>query len=145
MAKVDFGLGEQEIRCTYRTLSYYEQEFCNDPCPNVTGDLIADALGKITVDENSFGLGYGYDGQLNSITIDFTNNDWNVHKRALWAMLRTAAEIDRIHGKDVERVPSYKEWDKSLIECEPDLREVSDAISGEILRGLFRSGAAASR
>ncbi len=145
MATIDFGLGEREIRCTYRTLSYYEQEFHSDPNPNVTGDLIADVMGKVRVGEDSLGMEFDDEGNITALTIDYTQDDWNVQKRALWAMLRTQAEIDRLHEREHEDVPSFRKWDESLIECEPDLREVSNAVCAELQRGLFRSGAAASR
>lgn len=144
LAKVDFGMGEREIRCTYRTLSFYEHEFCDDPRPNVTGDLIADTLKKITIGENLTNMKFDDEGNLIELTIDYTSDDWNVQKRALWAMLKTAEAIDVKHGRETEHIPSYKEWDASLIECEPDLRAVSEAVCGEIQRGLFRAGAAAS-
>ena len=90
MAKIDYGMGEREFRCTYYTLSIYEQEFHGDPYEKVTGDLIKDVFGKVEVNENSLGATYDDEGNIVSYVIDYTIDDWNVEKRALWAMLRTA-------------------------------------------------------
>lgn len=145
MATIDYGMGEREFRCTYLTLTIYEQEFHDDKYSKVTGDLIADVFGKVRIDESMMGLEYDDDGMLSAITVDYTMDDWNVEKRALWAMLKTSSEIARLHGeRDFPEVGSFKAWDKTLIECEPDLREVSRAVTAELQRGLFRSGAADS-
>jgi hypothetical protein len=144
LATIDYGLGEREFRCTYWTLTVYEQEFRDDPCRGVTGDLIADVFGKIRATDESLGFHLDEDGNLDALVIDYTLTNWNVEKRALWAMLRTQSDIDQKRGRESERVPSYAEWEGTLVECEPDLRELSNAICGELQRGLFRAGAAAS-
>ncbi len=144
MATIDFGAGEQEFRCTARTLTIYEQAFCADPNPRVTGDLIADVLGKQRITDESLGFKLGDDGTISEIILDFTGDNWNAERRALWAMLKTQWEIDRKHGRDGKPVPSYREWDESLLESDMDMRAVSNAVGEELNRGLFRSGAAAS-
>lgn len=145
MATIDYGVGEREFRCTYLTLTIYEQEFHSDPYHKVTGDLIADVFGKVRVTEDAMGIEYDADGNVTAITVDYTMDDWNVEKRALWAMLKTSCEIAELHGeRDFPQIGSFKDWDRTLIECEPDLRALSYAITAELQRGLFRPGAAAS-
>ena len=144
MATIDYGRGEQEYRCTARTLIIYEQAFHSDPYPRVTGDIIADVFGKQRITENSMGLEYDDEGNIVAITADFTADNWGAEWRALWAMLRTQEEIDAKHGVKRDKVPSFSQWDKDNIECEPDMREVSNAVCAELNRGLFRAGAAAS-
>ena len=144
MATIDFGMGEKEFRCTARTLTIYEQAFHSDPYEKVTGDLIADVLGKQRITEESMGLEFDKDGQIVAITADFTTDNWGAEWRALWAMLKTQDEIDTKHQVEHERVPSYKQWDSDNAEAEPDMRAVSEAVCNELYRGLFRAGAAAS-
>ena len=144
MATIDYGRGEQEFRCTARTLTIYEQAFYSDSYPRVTGDLIADVLGKQRVDERASGLEWDDDGNLVAITVDFTADNWGAEWRALWAMLRTQEEIDQKHGVKRDPIKSFREWDRENAECEPDMRAVSNAVCEELNRGLFRAGAAAS-
>jgi hypothetical protein len=92
----------------------------------------------------SLGFKLGDDGTISEIILDFTGDNWNAERRALWAMLKTQWEIDRKHGRDGKPVPSYREWDESLLESDMDMRAVSNAVGEELNRGLFRSGAAAS-
>ena len=70
--------------------------------------------------------------------------NWNAEIRALWAMLRTQAEIDRKNGVEREPVLAFNPWMESINEWEPDMREVSSLVFEEMNRGLFRAGAAAS-
>lgn len=142
MATIDYGMGEQEFRCTYRTLSIYEHEF-RDKDGN-PADLVADVMGKVRVSPEDTGFELNEDGSIKAVIFDYTRDDWNAQKRALWAMLKTSETIARRRGEKVEEVPSYERWDESLIECEPDLREVALAVGNELQRGLFRAGAAAS-
>lgn len=142
MATIDYGMGEREFRCTYRTLTIYEHEF-RDKDGN-PADLVADVMKKVRMSAEDTGIEVGEDGSIQAVIFDYTNDDWNAQKRALWAMLKTAESIANRHGRDIEPVPSYKDWDESLLECEPDLREISFAVCNEIQRGLFRAGAAAS-
>ena len=144
MATIDFGRGEQEFRCTARTLTVYEQAFYNDPYPRVTGDIIADVFGKQRITEEGTGLEWDDEGNLVAIIADFTVDNWEAEWRALWAMLKTQEEIDNKHGVKRERVPSFAQWDKDNLECEPNMREVGNAVCAELNRGLFRAGAAAS-
>lgn len=144
MASIDFGNGEQEIRCTARTLVIYEQEFWNDPFPRVTGDMIADVFGKHTVTQDSLGLKFDDSGNIEAIVIDYTSDNWNADLRAVWAMLKTQAEIDRKNGIKQERIPSFREWSAAIADWEPSMRDVSALVYEEMNRGLFRAGAAAS-
>lgn len=144
MAFIDFGNGEQEFRCTARTLVIYEQEFYADKYPRVTGDLIADVFGKRRVGEDALGLEFDDDGNITALTVDLTSDNWGAELRALWAMLKTQYEIDHKHGKDTPPVPSYREWSASIGEWETDMKKVSKVIFEELNRGLFRAGAAAS-
>lgn len=144
MAKVDYGAGEREIRCTYYTLTVYEQEFCTSKIDGVTGDLIADVMGRQVIKADDTPVRMNDDGTIDAIVLDYTRCSWNVEKRALWAMLRTAAEIAKLHGEPYEPVPSYSEWDLSLLECSPNLSDVHHVVDNE-LQELFRPGAAASR
>ena len=143
MATIDYGMGDREFRCTYRTLTIYEHEF-RDPDGN-PADLISDVMGKVRMSADETGIEIDDDGNIAAVVIDYTRDNWNAQKRALWAMLKTAEAIAIKRGLDVEQVPSFREWDESLLECEPDLREVSLAVGNELQRGLFRGGAAASR
>lgn len=144
MATIDYGRGEQEFRCTARTLTIYEQAFYSDPYPRVTGDLIADVFGKQKITDESSGLVFDTDGNITAIVVDLTADNWQAEWRALWAMLKTQAEIDAKHGGEKKPFPSYREWDKENVDCEPDMRAVSNAVCAELNRGLFRAGAAAS-
>ena len=144
MATIDLGNGELEFRCTTRTLTVYEQEFCSDPNPRITGDLIADVMGKQKITAESLGFTVDDAGNVDSIVIDYTGDNWNAEWRAFWAMLKTQSEIDRKHGRKALDVPSWSRWQADMAECEPDMREVSLAVAQELQRGLFRAGAAAA-
>lgn len=144
MPSIDFGNGPVEFRCTARTLTIYEQAFHNDPYERVTGDLIADVFGKRVIDDNSMGFKYDENGNISALIVDLTADNWMAEKRALWAMLKTQNEIDVKHGEKPSPMPSYAEWDRSLVEWEPNMREVSNLVIDECNRGLFRAGAAAS-
>lgn len=144
LASIEILGKQREFRCTSRTLTIYEQEFHSDSNPRVTGDMIADVMGKQIVDDQSGPFIFDDEGNLRGIVIDYRGDNWNAERRALWAMLRTQAEIDSIHGVKHDPVPSYAEWDRSLVEWEPDMREVGLIVGQELNRGLFRAGAAAS-
>lgn len=144
MPSIDFGSGPVEFRCTARTLVIYEQAFYNDKYPKVTGDLIADVYGKRTYNEDSLGVEFDDDGNIKAFTVDLTSDNWNAEIRALWAMVRTQAEIDRKNGVERESVPSFQSWSESVAEWSPNLKAVSKAVFDELDRGLFRAGAAAS-
>lgn len=144
MPTIDIMGTKREFRCTSRTLTIYEQAFHSDENPKVTGDMIADVMGKQRLDEDSGPFLTDDDGNIVGVIIDFTADNWNAEKRALWAMLKTQSEIDDRHGVEHERVPSYFEWDRMLVEWEPNMREVSNIVGEELNRGLFRAGAAAS-
>ena len=138
-------LGQQrEFRCTSRTLTIYEQEFHSDANPRVTGDMIADVLQKQRITTESLGFHLDENGKIDELIFDYTGDNWNAVKRAFWSMLKTQSEIDAAHGRGGERIPSYTEWDRSMLEWEPDMHEVSSLVAEELNRGLFRAGAAAS-
>jgi hypothetical protein len=144
MAEIEINGETREYRCTTRTLTIYEQEFCNDSLPRITGDLIADVMGKQKISTESLGFTLDDEGNIDAIIMDYTNENWNALRRALWAMLKTQSEIDRKHGRKTAEVPSWSRWDADLAEWEPDMREISIEVSQELQRGLFRAGAAAS-
>ena len=144
MPSIDFGNGPVEYRCTARTLVIYEQAFYNDKFPRVTGDLIADVYGKRTIDENAFGIEYDDNGNITSFVVDMTADNWGAELRALWAMVRTQAEIDKKNGVKRDPVPMFPAWSESVDEWTPDMKELSKVVFEELDRGLFRAGAAAS-
>lgn len=144
MPSMDFGSGPVEFRCTARTLVIYEQAFYNDKFEKVTGDMIADVFGRHKFTEEDLGLEFDDDGNIKALIVDMTMENWNAEIRALWAMLRTQAEIDRKNGVEREPVLAFNPWMESINEWEPDMREVSDIVHAEMNRGLFRAGAAAS-
>ena len=110
MPSIDFGNGHVEFRCTARTLVIYEQAFYNDSYPKVTGDMIADIFSKRTYTDESLGLKFDDDGNIVALTVDMTMDNWNAEVRALWAMLRTQAEIDRKNGVEREQIPAFSIW-----------------------------------
>lgn len=144
MATVDIGTGPLEFRCTAWTCVVYEQEFLSDKYEGVTGDIIRDAVGKLVVGKDDLGYRLDENGDVEVVIFNYTHEDWNVLRRALWAMLKTQDDILTDKGVQHQKVPSYKEWCRTLLEVEPDMREVSMAVGNELQRGLFRAGAAAS-
>lgn len=144
MPSIDFGNGPVEFCCTARTLVIYEQAFYNDKYERVTGDMIADVFGKRTIEEDSLGLKFDNDGNIQAIIVDYTSDNWQAELRALWAMLRTQMEIDKKNGKERPVIKAYNLWTEDVSEWEPDMREVSSLVFEEMNRGLFRAGAAAS-
>lgn len=144
MPTIDFGSGEQEFRCTARTLVIYEQAFYNDKYERVTGDMIADVFGKRTFTEDDLGLKFDDKGNLTAIIMNFESDNWQAELRALWAMLRTQWEIDTKNGVKRDPIKTFSVWSEELVDWEPDMREVSSLVFEEMNRGLFRAGAAAS-
>jgi hypothetical protein len=59
-------------------------------------------------------------------------------------MLRTESEIAKQDGRQTVAVPAYRTWERELLSCEPDMQAMADAVQNELMRGLFRAGAAAS-
>ena len=143
MASIDYGNGEREFRCTALTCMIYEHEFISDENPKITGDLIADTIGKVQVSSNDI-LHVTDEGNYITTVIDYTRVNWQAVYRALWAMLRTEMEIARQKGEPVVNVPAYRTWEQELLTCEPDMQELANAVQNELMRGLFRTGAAAS-
>lgn len=119
------GSGPVEITATLYTLSLYEQEF--------GGDLIKDVFGRHTKDEAD-----------EEVLIDMTTNNWNAEIKALWAMVKTAADLKDERGDLApnDRVPSFKKWRKTVGKI--NVREIADAVVEEALDGFFHTGAAVS-
>jgi hypothetical protein len=137
--------GVHEYRCTARTTTIYEQAFYNDPNPRITGDISADIFGKHRFTADDANVVWSEDGErVIGFNFDFTSDNWNAYRRALWAMLRTQAEIDAKHNREVYEVPGYAKWDKEMLEWEPNQFDLSHDVTDEVFRGLFRAGAAAS-
>ena len=143
MASIDYGAGERQFRCTALTCMIYEHEFVSDENPKITGDLIADTIGKVTVSSSDI-LHVTDEGNYVTTVIDYTKVNWQAIYRALWAMLRTEMEIARQNGEPVANIPAYRAWEHELLTCEPDMHELTRAVQNELMRGLFRAGAAAS-
>lgn len=144
MPSIDFGNGPVEFRCTARTLVIYEQAFYNDKFDKVTGDMIADIFSKRTYTDDDLGLKFDDKGNIVALTVDMTMDNWNAEVRALWAMLRTQAEIDRKNGVEREPIHAFNVWIEDVAEWEPNMRDVAQFVHDEMNRGLFRAGAAAS-
>lgn len=143
MERIDYGDGERQLTCTGWTQVIYEQQFCNDENKRITGDLIADVMGKVTASSDDV-LTVNDDGAFVTTVVDYTRLNWNAIRRALWAMLRTAYEISVDEGNLLPEVEPFGEWEGTLLKCEPDMQDISVKVMSEIQRGLFRSGAAAS-
>lgn len=143
MAFVKLGDKEVEFVCTALTPMIYEQEFVSDKNPKITGDLIADTIGKMQVSSDDV-LHVTDSGAYVTTVVDYTKVNWRAIPRALWCMLKTKHEIDVGKGRSSKPVPSYVQWEKSLLGCEPDMQLVAYAVQEELQRGLFRAGAAAS-
>ena len=143
MASIDYGCGEREFRCTAYTCMIYEHELVSDDNPKITGDLIADTIGKIRVSSNDV-LHVTDSGNFVTTVVDYTRVNWQAIYRALWAMLRTEYEVARQRGEQAENVPAYRTWERELLSCEPDMEGLAEAVQNELQRGLFRAGAAAS-
>ena len=139
MATIDYGDGEREFRCTAITCMIYEQEFVSDPNDKITGDIIADTIGKVQLSSSDV-LHVTDDGAYVTTVIDYTKVNWNAIFRALWAMLKTSQE----NGDKSNPIPGFKTWQATLLEFEPDMKQLARDVQQELMRGLFRSGAAAS-
>ena len=139
LATIDYGVGEREFRCTAKTCMIYEQEFVNDKNERITGDLIADTIGKVTLSSSDI-LHVTDDGTYITTVIDYTKVNWNAIFRALWAMLKTAQE----NSDSKDAIPGFTTWQSQLVSYEPDMKELAHVVQQELMRGLFRSGAAAS-
>ena len=144
MATIDISGTEFEFRCTAWTCTVYEQEFYDDKYEGVSGDIIKDAVGKLVVNKDDLGFRLDENGEVEVVIFNYTHQDWNVLRRALWAMLKTQDDINVAHGDRNPKIPSFKDWEATLIEWEPDLMQVSELVGNELQRGLFRAGAAAS-
>jgi len=125
---VSIGDEVVEIMATLYTLEVYEQEFGSD--------LIKDVFGKHQVEKEDETV----------LTIDYTQENWNEERRALWAMVKTASDLKDSKGDLApnDRVPGYKQWVKSNMASQVNLREIANAVFEEAVRGFFRTGAAAS-
>lgn len=139
MPTMDIAGHETEYVCTAYTTVVYEQAFREDKYEKVTGDLIADVMRTLKVGADDI-ISADEDGNV-TITYSYDKDNWQAYLRALWAMVRTAAEIHRVNGQGSITVPGYAEWVRSLVAWEPDMRQVSLDVCNELQRGLFRAGA----
>lgn len=67
--------------------------------------------------------------------IDYTKDNWDAYLRALWAMIRTADEIN-----GVATVPGFASWVKRLGSA--DMGAISRFVIDAVQEGLFRAPAA---
>lgn len=125
---VRIGDAEVEIMASLYTLVVYEQEFGSD--------LIKDVFGKHQVQK----------GDETVLTIDYTQENWFEEIKALWAMVKTAADLKDSKGDLApnDRVPGFNTWAKSNIASQVNMREIADAVFAEAVSGFFRAGAADS-
>lgn len=85
MFDIEINGENRKAKVTFKTAWLYEAEF--------KSDMTKDFFGKQTFAEGSEAKGDG-------ITIDFTQTDWNVVMKVLWAALKTA---DR-------STPGFERW-----------------------------------
>lgn len=125
---VRIGDAEVEIMASLYTLVVYEQEFGSD--------LIKDVFGKHQVQN----------GDETVLTIDYTQENWFEELKALWAMVKTAADLKDSKGELApnDRVPGFNTWAKSNIASQVNMREIADVVFTEAVSGFFRAGAADS-
>ena len=114
---------EREVIASAYTLMVYEQEF--------KSGMIEDVYGKIKITNED------YDEDGNTTVADFTIDNWFAYVKALWAMLKTGADLARAEGRQYTKVPSFREW--SLKATELDMRTVSTIVIQECQRGFFRT------
>jgi hypothetical protein len=129
--------GEHEVIASLLTLSIYEQEFSTD---EKHADLIADVYGVIDLTnkgkqevvtaefvknrlQEAMDDGKTLPKTTRSLIdkafpvyvnteVDYTMDNWDAYPKALWAMLRTADEVNALRDPSkVQGTPlSYKEW-----------------------------------
>lgn len=120
------GKGEVEIKATMYTLHIYEKEFHSD--------LIKDVFGKHEVSKTDPDV----------LVIDYTQENWNEERKALWAMVKTAADLKDEAGDLApnDRVPGYEKWVMGIGQI--NVRDIANAVFTEATEGFFHTGAAAS-
>ena len=120
------GLGEVKMEATLRTLVIYEQSFEGR-------DMIADVFGRHEARDD--GAEY---------VVDFTADNWLAVSRAAWAMSETEWQNrnDRGDATPNERPKPYKAWVAKAGRV--NMRELSYAVTAEMLDGFFHTGAADS-
>lgn len=127
MAGYDYdGSGkERELCCSAHTLMVYEQQF-------KTG-MIEDVFGVIKVGRKS------EDDDDDVIIARYDLEHWGEYVKALWAMLKSGADLARHEGRPYEKIPSFEEW--SITATNLDLSEISRVVVTRCQEDLFRTGA----
>lgn len=117
------GLGEVRLRATMLTLVIYEQTFGGK-------DMIADVFGRQSAKDD--GAGY---------VVDFTADNWLAISRAAWAMSETEWQLRNDAGDATqnERPKPYKQWVREV--GHSNMRDLSFAVTAEMLDGFFWDGA----
>lgn len=115
------GYGKVEAVATAYTLAVYEQEF--------GGDLIKELFGRTEIAE----------GDGDGSVIDFTNENWLVDIKALYAMVRTNYDIKAAAGDAApnDRPKPFTDWVRSIGRV--NMQRISEAVVGEALNGFFHA------
>ena len=119
---------ERELCISAHTLMVYEQQFKRD--------MLKDVFGRITISEDVV----DDDGKV--LIADYTQDNWTNYLKALWAMLRSGADLARSEGRAYEEVPPFDEW--SMHATNLDMADISRVVVEGVQRDLFRSGTAAA-
>lgn len=121
---------ERELVASAHTLMVYEQNFKRG--------MIEDVFGRISVEGHDEDV--TEDGYLR--VLDFTIDHWGAYVKALWAMLKSGADLARAEGRPYTPVPNFEDW--SIKVTNLNMSDVSRVVVQECQRGFFRTGAAAS-
>lgn len=122
---------ERDVVASPHTLIIYEQQF--------KSGLIEDVFGRISIG----GHEHDIDEHGNLVVADYTIDNWTAYLKALWAMLKSGADLARAEGRKFEPVPNFEEW--SIRATNLDMSEISRVVVTECQRGLFRAGAASEQ
>ena len=115
---------EREIACSAYTVMIYEQQF--------KVGMIEDVYGKVRVSNDQI------DEDGNVIVANFSTTNWGAYIKALWAMLKTGAEVARIENRVYERIPSFDTW--AIGATNLDIAEIFTIVNTRIQEDLFRAG-----
>lgn len=121
---------ERELVASAHTLMVYEQNFKRG--------MIEDVFGRISVEGHDEDV--TEDGYLR--VLDFTIDHWGAYVKALWAMLKSGADLARAEGRQYIPVPSFEDW--SVKATNLNMSDVSHVVVQECQRGFFRTGTTAS-
>lgn len=121
---------ERELVASAHTLMVYEQNFKRG--------MIEDVFGRISVEGHDEDV--TDDGYLR--VLDFTIDHWGAYVRALWAMLKSGADLARAEGRQYVPIQNFEDW--SIKATNLNMSDVSRVVIQECQRGFFRTGAAAS-